>query len=106
MLNAGVSLISLASASVWASLTEWLRLLPTLTATSAFAAVFQELELGLRSIAVPLYDASGQAIAALNIGAHASRTDADAICERFLPPLQQAAQQVSAALTASQSFAS
>ena len=35
--------------------------------------VDQELEQGLRSIAVPVYDASGQVLAALNVSTHAGR---------------------------------
>ena len=71
-----------------------------------WSLVDQELELGLCSIAVPLYDASRRPIAALNIGAHASRTDAKTMKEHMLPPLRQAAQQISTALATGQGFCS
>src|SRR5689334_11187045 len=38
-----------------------------------YAAVDQELEDGLRSLAVPIHDGAGMATAALNVSAHASR---------------------------------
>ena len=39
-----------------------------------YAAVDQELEEGLRSLAVPIHDASGAVVAALNVSVHASRS--------------------------------
>lgn len=38
------------------------------TRTRGFAVIVQEVELGLRSIAVPLMNARGQVVAALNTG--------------------------------------
>ncbi len=40
-----------------------------------YAAIDQELEEGLRSLAVPIHDAAGSVVAALNVSAHASRCD-------------------------------
>lgn len=56
-----------------------------------FALTDQELEDGLRSIAVPVRDARGVARAALNVAAHAGRVSAQAMVEEFLPPLLEAA---------------
>jgi IclR family pca regulon transcriptional regulator len=58
----------------------------------------EELELGLRSIAVPVRGASGQVLAALNVGAQASRVSADRMREEFLPVLQRGAQELAVLL--------
>jgi IclR family pca regulon transcriptional regulator len=55
------------------------------------ALVDQELEAGLRSIAVPVRDARGSVVAAINVGAHASRVSLDTMRSRFLPELQRCA---------------
>ncbi len=55
-----------------------------------FAAIDQELELGLRSIAVPVIDASDKVVAAINVGAQAERVNIPAMRERFLPLLKRA----------------
>ena len=55
----------------------------------------EELELGLRSIAVPVRGASGKVLAALNVGAQASRVSAAQMREEFLPVLQRGAQELS-----------
>ncbi|RZT12753.1 IclR family transcriptional regulator [Kribbella sp. VKM Ac-2569] len=64
-----------------------------------YALVDQELELGLRSIAAPIHNSRGRIIAALNVSAHASRSTSTSLCEEFLPHLQQAATQITTALT-------
>lgn len=56
-----------------------------------FAATDQELEEGLRSLAVPIRNASGAVIAALNVSAHASRATMASIRRDFLPLAQRAA---------------
>jgi IclR family pca regulon transcriptional regulator len=58
----------------------------------------EELELGLRSIAVPVRGASGQVLAALNVGAQASRVSADRMRQEFLPALQRGAQELAVLL--------
>jgi IclR family pca regulon transcriptional regulator len=58
----------------------------------------EELELGLRSIAVPVRGASGQVLAALNVGAQASRVSVERMREEFLPVLQRGAQELSVLL--------
>ncbi len=52
-----------------------------------YAAIDEEVEIGLRSIAVPLLCAHGRVIAALNIGLAASHCPAEELAMRFLPPL-------------------
>ena len=64
-----------------------------------WALVDQELEEGLRSIAVPIHDAGGRTIAAVNVSAHASRVSADDIRRTLLPPLLEAARRIEADLT-------
>lgn len=56
-----------------------------------FALVDQELELGLRSVAVPVRTASGTVVAAINASAQAARVTCPDMEARFLPALQQAA---------------
>jgi IclR family pca regulon transcriptional regulator len=61
-----------------------------------FSIVDEELERGLRSIAVPIVDRAGQAVAALNLSTHSTRTTRSELRERFLPALREAAGQVAA----------
>jgi IclR family pca regulon transcriptional regulator len=58
----------------------------------------EELELGLRSIAVPVRGASGQVVAALNVGAQAGRVSVERMREEFLPVLLRGAQELSVLL--------
>ena len=60
-----------------------------------YAMVEEELEIGLRSIAVPVRGASGNVLAALNIGAHAARVSNRKMKEEFLPVLLKGAQDLS-----------
>lgn len=55
----------------------------------------EELELGLRSIAVPVRGASGTVLAALNVGAQAARVSVQQLRQEFLPVLQRGAQELS-----------
>lgn len=66
--------------------------------TQGFAIVDQELELGLRSIAVPVRRKDGAVIAAINAGVHVARADKDALRREFLPALQQASAAITTAL--------
>lgn len=59
-------------------------------ADQGFALLDQELEEGLRSIAVPVRDAAGEVVAAMNVSASARRST-EALCQELLPPLRQAA---------------
>ncbi|MCV2369690.1 IclR family transcriptional regulator domain-containing protein [Roseateles oligotrophus] len=54
-----------------------------------YACIDQELELGLRTVAVPLRNYRGEVVAAMNISAHASRMSMDQLVEQCLPPLLQ-----------------
>jgi IclR family transcriptional regulator, pca regulon regulatory protein len=62
-------------------------------ADQGFAVLDQELEEGLRSIAVPVHDAGGGVVAAMNVSASARRST-EALCRDLLPPLRQAALEV------------
>jgi IclR family pca regulon transcriptional regulator len=59
-------------------------------ADDGFAIVDQELEPGLRSIAVPVSDGS-KIVAALNIGTQSSRVPIYELRTRYLPVLRRAA---------------
>ncbi len=63
-----------------------------------FSIVDEELERGLRSIAVPVVDRTGQAVAGLNLSTHSTRTTRNEMRERFLPALREVAEQLSAAI--------
>ncbi|MCB1654069.1 MAG: IclR family transcriptional regulator, partial [Pseudomonadales bacterium] len=55
-------------------------------------------EQGLRSIAVPVYDASGQVLAALNVSTHAARVSRTELEQRFLPIMLSSSRDLSAQL--------
>lgn len=63
-----------------------------------WVVIDQELEVGLRSLAVPLKDSSGKVLAALNVGTHASRVSRQELENRFLPVLLAASEELSARL--------
>ena len=63
-----------------------------------YAATDQELEEGLRSLAVPIRDVSGEVIAALNVSVHASRGTMTALRRDFLPLTLRAAAAIEADL--------
>lgn len=63
-----------------------------------FALVEEELEVGLRSIAVPVRGASGAVVAALNVGAQASRVSARQMKSEFLQVLKQGAHEMAVLL--------
>lgn len=65
-----------------------------------FAIVDQELEDGLRSIAAPIPDASGDVVAALNVSTHTSRATTDDLERAVLPRLLETATAVSRDLAA------
>ncbi len=58
----------------------------------------EELEVGVRSIAAPIYDKNGQVVAALNISGHASRVSVADLIKTFLPALKHAVCQIEKAL--------
>lgn len=57
--------------------------------TQGFAIIDQEVELGLRSIAVPLLDVHGRVIAALNVGLAAIHAEVQQMVALYLAPLRQ-----------------
>jgi len=59
------------------------------------AIVDQELEIGLRSIAVPVLDANGRPAAAINVSTQAARVPLGDMEKRFLPALRAAAAELS-----------
>ena len=61
-----------------------------------FSIVDEELERGLRSIAVPIVDRDGQCVGAINLSTHSTRTTRNALRETFLPELKSVAEHVSA----------
>ena len=62
---------------------------------TGYAIVDQELEIGLRSIAVPVLDAGGHPVCALNISTQAARVATAEMEKRFLPALRAAAAELS-----------
>lgn len=56
-----------------------------------YALVDQELELGLRSVSVPLKNSRGKVLAAINIGAQAGRVSQAEMVHNLLPVLREAA---------------
>lgn len=68
------------------------------TRQRGFAIVEEELEIGLRSIAVPVRGASGATMAALNIGAQATRVSRAQLEQTFLPALLNASTELSVLL--------
>lgn len=62
---------------------------------AGYALLEEELEVGLRSLAVPVRGASGNVLAALNVGVQASRVSARQMTEDFLPVLLRGAQELS-----------
>jgi IclR family pca regulon transcriptional regulator len=63
-----------------------------------YALVDQELELGLRTIAVPLKNFRGEVVAAMNISVHAGRVPLEQMVERCLPALIKIQVELSALL--------
>jgi IclR family pca regulon transcriptional regulator len=61
-----------------------------------WALTDQQLAPGIRSVAAPLRDGSGQVIAALNVNCHAAETSVERLVEEHLPPLLQTAGDISA----------
>ncbi|MDN3560301.1 IclR family transcriptional regulator domain-containing protein [Vreelandella neptunia] len=61
-----------------------------------YAISDQELDSGLRSIAVPVYDAKQHLMGAINISTNAARVDLDTLINVYLPVLQNKVAQVRA----------
>lgn len=54
-----------------------------------YALVDQEIEIGLRSIAIPLLNSRGETVAALNTGMAAVQESAEDVIQRYLPHLKK-----------------
>ncbi|PMR72132.1 IclR family transcriptional regulator domain-containing protein [Billgrantia endophytica] len=59
-----------------------------------YAIADQELDSGLRSIAVPAFDANDKLLGAINISTNAARVDYETLKQRYLPLLQEKARQI------------
>ncbi len=75
-----------------------LRALLATVRSRGYAAVDQELEAGVRSIAVPIRDGSRKVVAAINASAHAARVPMRTLEKQFLPRLIDCAQQIDSEL--------
>ena len=64
-----------------------------------FAIVDEELERGLRALAVPVTDRNGQIIGAINLSTHTGRTTRNEMRAHFLPALRAVAEQVKLSVT-------
>jgi IclR family transcriptional regulator, pca regulon regulatory protein len=73
---------------------EKLRQVLHLVRRNGYCIVDQELEIGLRSMAVPIITPNNAAVAALNVGAHAQRVSIQQMETKFLPHLRAAAQEL------------
>ena len=65
------------------------------TARLGYAIVDEELEDGVRSLAVPIRDRSGRVVAALNVGTQVGRVPMKQLRGEFLPQLLKAAAEIS-----------
>jgi IclR family transcriptional regulator, pca regulon regulatory protein len=63
-----------------------------------YSIVDEELEKGLRSLAVPVVTRSGVNVGAINLSAHSSRTTRNQLRDTFLPPLAAVAGEISRSL--------
>lgn len=63
-----------------------------------FSIVDEELERGLRTLAVPVVSRAGAAIGAINLVARAGQTTRNEMRDRFLPPLQKTAARIAEGL--------
>lgn len=73
---------------------EKLRQILRIVQRNGYCIVDQELEAGLRSLAVPITDSVGRVVAALNVGTHAQRVSLQDLTSRFLPQLRAAAKEL------------
>ncbi|MEO6909398.1 MAG: IclR family transcriptional regulator C-terminal domain-containing protein [Edaphobacter sp.] len=74
---------------------EKLRLMLRNVRRSGYALCDQEYEVGLRSLAVPVYSSSGRAVATINLSGNAQRMSVLDMQTRFLPHLRNAANELS-----------
>lgn len=72
-----------------------LRLMLRNVRRNGYALCDQELEIGLRSLAVPVFAGNGRVVAVVNLSGHAPRMPMLEMQTRFLPPLRAAAAELS-----------
>lgn len=65
-----------------------------------YALIDQELEVGLRSVAVPVRNRTGQVVAAIGVSSSNPGFTATSFVQRFLDPLRDASAEISASLPA------
>lgn len=65
-----------------------------------YALVDQELDAGVCSLAVPIFDRTGRCIAAINVGAHSMRYSGERLLDEVLPVLLDASRKITQALPA------
>ena len=75
-----------------------LKKIVTETRKKGWVTVNQELELGLCSAAVPIFNSQGKIVAAINIGTPSTSTAMDTLSNQYLPALQNAATEIIRAL--------
>jgi IclR family transcriptional regulator, pca regulon regulatory protein len=68
------------------------------TRIRGWSVVDQELEDGVRSVAVPVHDGDGRVVAAVNTSAHAARVPLARLQKHFLPRLRECASAIDAEL--------
>jgi IclR family pca regulon transcriptional regulator len=78
---------------------EWRREIDRV-ALQGYALVDQELEEGVRSIAAPITAGGGAVIAAMNVSCHVSRVTVTKMRQEYLPPLLEAAAEISERVSA------
>jgi IclR family pca regulon transcriptional regulator len=71
-----------------------------MTREQGWAFADGESEQGVRTVAAPLRDRSGQVLAAINVSGHASRVSMKELRKRYLPVLLEAAANISRAMGA------
>src|ERR1700730_7833314 len=73
---------------------EKLRQILRLVQRNGYSIIDQELEHGLRALAVPIRNPAGKVVAALNVGVHAQRVSMQDLQSRFFHHLSAAAQEL------------
>ena len=68
------------------------------TGAKRYALCDQEIEMGLRSIAVPILSRDGKIIAAMSLSVEINRMDVNKMLEKLLPELERAKQKFPALL--------
>jgi IclR family pca regulon transcriptional regulator len=71
---------------------------PEAVAAQGYALVDEELEQGLRSLAVPIHDRTGRVVAAASVAMHAARHTHEQCVAELLPALRTTATRIEADL--------